>query len=165
MKNELKYWSSSNSTRTDVISKLKDTNPIIYAIHIKKSEIEKGTSSKSTYTAATRDLVAEVMKNNNLKDKNVIVLFDETNHLEERKARDIVMDAANDNGVFGMARDNIRKESSKINKLLQAHDFLAGAVGSKYIDGQTVDFDIIADITTVYSSHPRKKNRMAGGSA
>ena len=165
MKNELKYWSSSDLIRTSVISKLREVNPIVYAVHIKKSEIEKGTSSKSTYTTVTRDLIKEVMKNEILRDRDVVVIFDETNHLEERKARDIVMDAANNNDVFGLKRDNIRKESSKNNKLLQAHDFLAGAIGSKYIDGQTADFEIIADITMVYSSHSRKRNRMAGGSA
>ena len=154
---ELKYWSSSDDIRRNVLLRLRETNPKVYAVHINKRDIRPGTTSKSTYATLTRDLMDEVMKDEVLRNKAIIVIFDETDHLEERKARDIVMSAAANNGLFGMKREDIIKESSKNNKLLQAHDFFAGAVGSKYIDGRTDDYCIISDIATVYSSHIKKK--------
>lgn len=76
-KDELKYWSSSDETRLNVLQLLKETDPKVYAVHINKREIRPGTTSKYTYATQTRNLMEEVMKDSVLKNRTVVVIFDQ----------------------------------------------------------------------------------------
>ncbi|AGI47378.1 hypothetical protein TALC_00369 [Thermoplasmatales archaeon BRNA1] len=152
LKDELKYFSSNDRVRTETLKDILATNPRIYAVHLNKEEAKK-ESSRAVYHRSVRELMELVMGDPMLKtsDAAIDIVFDRHNLLGPNDAARFAKNAAKHNGI--MTIDEIRCDRSIENRCLQAHDFLAGAIGAKYNQRKTEDFSIIEDVVIVRTIH------------
>lgn len=156
-KKELKYFSSNDRIRREVLEEIMATNPAVYAARINKNEAKSG-SPREIYHLVTRELIGCVMADPALRrpGAEIDVVYDRHRLLDKADAEKLTRSAAKQKGA-GIIK-TIDCNESVNDRHLQAHDFLAGAVGSRYNHKLNHDFRIIESAVTIWNV-PIKKRR------
>jgi len=149
---ELKYKTSSDKVREDVISDIMATVPTIKAVILDKSTMYD--SKNYSYVGTAKKLLREVMKDPIVKsnESGVIVIFDYHNAIKDHKAEYFTIKIADKYGV--KMKKPVRVKDSKKTPILQTADFPAGAIGFKHnnIDAKKDserDFNTLKPVTKI----------------
>jgi len=143
---ELKYNSSSDGVRRSVLRDVMATDPSIHAVVTSKTDSE-AMSRENVYTKTTRTLMDSVMQDPRIRNSlgTVRVVYDNHKCLYKGNAQRITSEAA---AAAGLERvPETRLADSARYAPLQAHDFVAGAVGARYNRQDSGCYDIIASRT------------------
>ncbi|KUE73346.1 hypothetical protein AUQ37_02655 [Candidatus Methanomethylophilus sp. 1R26] len=115
----------------------------------------EGSKPRSIYQKATSELMNDVMKDEKLRNGSAgsDIMIDRSEYLPQPAARIIADRAAYDARIPKPL--TVETVSSIDDKRLQAHDFVAGAVGDKY-NGNGMFFGTISGITRIRTVHLKK---------
>lgn len=151
---ELKFSTSSDKVRRETLEKIAATNPSVYAVHISRTEM-KDSRPRSIYHRAASELMDDVMRDEKLKDGRARsdIVIDRSGYLSQPAARIMADRAAFDARIPRPMR--VETVSSFDDKRLQAHDFVAGAVGDKY-NGNGTFFGTIAGVSHIRTVHAKR---------
>jgi|GEM_PF-6370710 len=146
--NELKYNTSSDFVRRSVLEDVMATGPSIHAVVISKADMSRANDEK-VYIATTSSLMENVMKDPVVRNekRGVRVVYDNHKYLQDGRAERITREIAKKNGAKLASEPEVR-DSARC-RGLQVHDFVAGAVGSKYNRDDSRDLEIIEPKTEI----------------
>ncbi|MDD4222774.1 MAG: DUF3800 domain-containing protein [Candidatus Methanomethylophilus sp.] len=146
--NELKYNTSSDFVRRSVLRDVMATGPNIHAVVISKSDMSRANGEK-VYIAAVSSLIENVMKDSMVRNgkRGVRVVYDNHKYLQDGRAERITKEIAKKNGAKLASEPEVRDSAGC--RGLQVHDFVAGAVGSRYNRCNSRDFEIIDPRTEI----------------
>lgn len=138
---ELKFKTSSDSVRLDVLRDVMATGPSIHAVVVGKPEMFHSTK-RQVYERSAEALMDDVMRDPVLLTARgpIRVVYDDHQYLRGGTGERIAGKAAE---TYGVRLSSVETADSAGYAPLQAHDFVAGAVGSKYNSGRREDFDLI----------------------
>lgn len=129
---ELKYYSSSDKVRRDVLDDFMKTSPRIYSVVLKKSNFGKMTQEKA-YLKLVEEALDDIMEDPNVRAcrSGVELVFDQHWVINDKIVQNRTVRAARrhklDETIF-----HARTERSIGYLPLQVHDFATGAVGWEY---------------------------------
>ena len=150
-KSELKYRSSSDYVRKKVLRDIVSTNPFICSVVASKTDFPPAKVSNITiYERLAKELMEDVM--GFIAEHKVIgsirVIYDSYERFNSEDANKITKAIAERHGVTIDPKD-ISVQKSKARKDLQAIDFVAGAIGTRYNRNRKEDFLTIASRTKI----------------
>ncbi len=145
---ELKYNSSSDAVRLDVLRDVMATNPSIHAVVTSKTGLEK-VKGEQIYTETAKTLMDSVMQDPRIRNSlgTVRIVYDSHKYLYRGNAQRITSEAAASAGL-GQIPETRLADSARYAPL-QAHDFVAGAIGSRYNRQDSRCYDVIESRTKV----------------
>lgn len=151
-KGELKYRSSSDYVRKKVLREIGSTCPFIYSVVASKTDFPPAKVSNITiYERLAKALMENVMGfiGEHKITGSIRIIFDSYERFNSEDAIKITKVIAERHGVTIDPKD-ISVQKSKVRKDLQAIDFVAGAIGTRYNRDRIEDFSIIAHRTMIH---------------
>jgi len=136
---ELKFSNSSDQVRNDVLDELMGTDPLIRSVIRNKHDI---TNGGDTYRDTTREIISDVLDTTPGK---VDIIMDNHDAIKNGRGERLCKKIADGKGRTDVECTVV---PSKDSPMLQAHDFVAGAVGSKHNNDNPSFFRKIARRTT-----------------
>lgn len=145
---ELKFKTSSDAVRLDVLRDVMATDPSIHAVVTSKTGLEK-VKEEQIYTETAKALMDSVMQDPRIRNSlgTVRVVYDDHRYLRRGKAAEITSASAAAAGLGQMPKTETKDSSGYAP--LQAHDFVAGAVGARYNRQDSRYYDVIEPRTKV----------------
>jgi hypothetical protein len=149
--NELKYGTSDDGTRTEVLKEIAKLKPSIYAIVVCKDTLPpdwEGLNGGEIYRKTTSNLIDDVMKNT---DGDLKFYFDQHTSLNEKPEipfpdNRFLIRAVEDK--TDPSRHNVRDVSQKRSveeNTIQTQDFIVGSIKSLRVFGEESPYDLIKD--------------------
>ncbi len=131
-KDELKYNSSSDEVRQNVLTEYMETSPQIYSVILKKSNFGK-MSPCQAYVAMVKEALNDIMEDSNVRAcrTRIDLFFDAHNCLSKSLAVKLTKQAAIEHGLDDKIFWVDTKRSQEYLPL-QVHDFATGAIGGEY---------------------------------
>jgi hypothetical protein len=153
--NELKYGTSDDRTRTEVLEDVSKLKPSIYAIIVCKDALPpewEGLSGGEIYRKTTSTLIEDIMKNT---DGDLTFYFDQHTSLNEKPEMPFpdnrfLIKAVEDK--TDPARHNVRYVSQKRSveeNTVQTQDFIVGSIKSLRVFGEESPYDRIKDLVSM----------------
>lgn len=144
---ELKFKSSTNRVRREILNDVSVLGPEIRAIVVCKTNLPDDWKVKGEklYIKTTSTLMDDIMKNT---PGCVGVVFDHHTALHEDIGCKIAKDTAEKYGRNLISCE--QNMSSKDDAALQTHDFVASAIGYKYNSGKARFFDQLGNPSVIH---------------
>ena len=123
---ELKYFTSSDEIRTEIVREMASLDIKVYCVYVDKS---KGRwNAQTIYHSATKQLLDTILSDiSKRRCSSVDIIFDKCNYLKEEDARKFADKACQSNHVNSLRA--VKCVSSVDDKRLQCHDIITGTLG------------------------------------
>ncbi|MDR2698691.1 MAG: hypothetical protein LBB30_03315 [Candidatus Methanoplasma sp.] len=153
--NELKYKTSDDDTRIEVLEEIAKLKPSIHAIIVHKDDLPpdwEGLGGYDIYRKTTANIIEDVMRDT---DGDLTFYFDQHTALDEKPEipfpdNRFLVRAVEEK--TDPARHNVREVSQKNSveeKTLQTNDFIVGSIKSRHVFGDRSPYDRIEDLVQI----------------
>ena len=148
---ELKFNTSNDEVRKDVLRRIKATDAKIHVVRVPKTDIKRTTGH--TYSDITKEILKSTLADEKVRSnpKGARVILDDSVYAKRFDVKKTIETAAKDQGVAVDGSSGTRKSHEC--KPLQVSDFPTGAYGSEYNAGESKYSDIIRSKSIVKILH------------
>lgn len=150
-KDELKYSSSSDEVREDVLKRIEATDARIHVVRVPKEGI--GKSPERLYGNVTKEILKSTLSDEKVRGnpKGAKVILDDSRYASRLDVKKTIESAAEDRGVAVDEGSGTRRSHEC--KPLQVNDFPTGAYGTEYNAGDSKYSDIVRGKSIVRIFH------------
>ncbi|MCI2075191.1 MAG: hypothetical protein LKJ94_05785 [Candidatus Methanomethylophilus sp.] len=154
---ELKFHSSSDSVRKDVLSQINRSDARIYVIHSSKHTMMKSPGKE--YEIVTKEMLKRTLSDDKVRSnpRGAKVFIDDSEYASKFDVDKTVKNAAKYQSV-ALDEDSGVKKSHEC-KPLQINDFPTGAYGARYNGGDRRFSDIVQSKSVIDTMHRNKRRR------
>lgn len=150
-KDELKYSSSSDEVREDVLKRIEATDARIHVVRVPKEGV--GKSPERLYGNVTKEILKSTLSDEKVRGnpKGAKVILDDSRYASRLDVKKTIESAAEDRGVAVDEGSGTRRSHEC--KPLQVNDFPTGAYGTEYNAGDSKYSDIVRGKSIVRIFH------------